>query len=443
MACTRWHRIALCLFLLWFPTVGRAQQEDLVHELELIANDLLNSAVTAYGKGDYWKCARDLIVLVEFHPQYSQLDAAEVLLGNALFELGLYDAAKGTFQHVLERFPEKPSVSAALFGLERVAYKAGQYAEALGRFEQLKRRATAGSRVLEGGRYFAGLSLLEMEDYENALAVLSEVSPRSSYYGYALYTAAIACLRKHDVQQALQIFERLSVLPITGEESRAVVGEGRLTAGYVYYELGYYRRAMQKFWSVYPDHAKRQDALLAYAWAAYKAGIFREAVRGCTELITEFPETRYLEEALFLLGRSLMEDKRYDEAIRVFDRLIDLCGESPARVREEDRETLARLQKTLENLRLRLLVLESRLLQVLPGVNSSNATPQLRDRLEQIRERRTRMLQELEQERSEIEAVDRQVATLQRELEHIEGAPNWKAYAEYARARSLFLKTRS
>jgi TolA-binding protein len=442
MPSPRYWRIAAAFSLL-LASAPAGAQEEVLHELELIADDLLNSAITSYTSGQYWDCARDLIVLFEFHPRYSRLDVAEVLLGNALFELELYEAAQGTFRHALDHFPERPTAGAALFGLERVAYKLGQHAEALGRFEQLKRGVSPGSKLLEGGSYYAGLTLLEMEDFDNALRTLAEVSPRSPYYGYALYAAALACLRKHDLENALKILERLSALPITGEESRAIVGEGRLTLGYIYYELGYYDRAMNRFWAVYPDHAKRQEALLGYAWAAYKARNYRETIRGCTDLVTGFPETRYMEEALFLLGQALMDDRRYDEAIRVFDKLIDLCGDGRGQIREEDRETLARLRKSLENLRLRLLVLESRLLQVLPGTNSAEAVGGLKDRLKQIRERRTRMLREIEQERSEIDLVNRQIELLQWQFERLEGAPNWKAYAEYARARSLFLKSKS
>ncbi|HFE52077.1 MAG TPA: tetratricopeptide repeat protein, partial [Bacteroidetes bacterium] len=334
------------------PLLGFGQEAQyILHELEVLSDGLLRDAVTQYTNGNYWRCARDLVVLVDFHPGYSKLDQAEVLLGNALYELGLFDASKGIFKHALKRFPNRVSAAAAIFGLERVAYKTGDYTGALARFEQLERSGRASKKLLNGARYFAGLSLMELGDYDSAVNTLGRISRNSSYFGYALYSAGLCLLHKRDVQKALEVFERLSQLPLVDELDRAVVGEGRLTLGYIYYELGYYDRAVDRFKSVFPDHAKREDALLGMAWAGYKGGRYEVAVNACTDLVTEFPDTKNMEEALFVLGRSLVELGRYDDAIRVFDHLIDLAPPANQKIGRSARARLVKLEGELEKLR--------------------------------------------------------------------------------------------
>ncbi len=431
--------ILLALFLLPAQTRGQ-EAEYILHELEVLSDGLLKDAVTQYTNGNYWRCARDLVVLVDFHPGYSKLDQAEVLLGNALYELGLFDASKGIFKHALRRFPDRPSAAAAIFGLERVAYKTGDYTAALARFEQLQRSGRVSRRLLDGARYFAGMSLMELGDYDSAVKTLGGINRNSKYFGYALYAAGLCLLHKRDVQKAVEVFERLSALPLVDELDRVVVGEGRLTLGYIYYELGYYKRAVDRFGSVFPDHVKRQDALLGMAWAAYKGGMYDVAVNACTDLVTQFPETKSMEEALFVLGRSLLELGRYDDAIRVFDRLVDLAPPANAKVGRSARERLARLEAELEKLRLNLLVLESRILQILPTGTSSDTPSFLKKRLARIEKQRGKLLDTVREERDTITALAEEVQTLRDEFERRENAPNWKAYAEYARARAVYLK---
>ncbi|NOZ57421.1 MAG: tetratricopeptide repeat protein, partial [Calditrichaeota bacterium] len=412
------------------PVLAQGQgAEYILHELEVLSDGLLKDAVTQYSNGNYWRCARDLVVLVDFHPGYSKLDQAEVLLGNALYELGLFDASKGIFKHALKRFPDRPSAAAAIFGLERVAYKTGDYTAALARFEQIQRSGRASRRLLDGARYFAGLSLMELGDYDSAVKTLGGISRNSKYFGYALYAAGLCLLHKREVQKAVEVFERLSALPLVDELDRIVVGEGRLTLGYIYYELGYYKRAVDRFRSVFPDHVKRQDALLGMAWAAYKGGMYDVAVNACTDLVTQFPDTKSLEEALFVLGRSLLELGRYDDAIRVFDHLIDLAPATNAKVGRSARERLAKLEAELEKLRLNLLVLESRILQILPTGTSSDTPSFLKKRLEEIQKQRGKLLDTVRQERDAVASLAEEIQVLRDEFERRENAPNWRAYA--------------
>ena len=423
------------------PLLGFGQEAQyILHELEVLSDGLLRDAVTQYTNGNYWRCARDLVVLVDFHPGYSKLDQAEVLLGNALYELGLFDASKGIFKHALKRFPNRVSAAAAIFGLERVAYKTGDYTGALARFEQLERSGRASKKLLNGARYFAGLSLMELGDYDSAVNTLGRISRNSSYFGYALYSAGLCLLHKRDVQKALEVFERLSQLPLVDELDRAVVGEGRLTLGYIYYELGYYDRAVDRFKSVFPDHAKREDALLGMAWAGYKGGRYEVAVNACTDLVTEFPDTKNMEEALFVLGRSLVELGRYDDAIRVFDHLIDLAPPANQKIGRSARARLVKLEGELEKLRLNLLVLESRILQILPTGGAEDTPSFLKKRLAKVQKQRGQLLDRVREEREAIASLRDEIQTLREEFERRENAPNWRAYAEYSRARAIYLR---
>ncbi|NOZ55436.1 MAG: hypothetical protein GXO73_01435, partial [Calditrichaeota bacterium] len=72
---------------------------------------------------------------------------------------------------------------------------------------------------------------------------------------------------------------------------------------------------------------------------------------------------------------------------------------------------------------------------------TSSDTPSfLKKRLEEIQKQRGKLLDTVREERDAVASLAEEIQVLRDEFERRENAPNWRAYAEYARARALYLK---
>ena len=54
--------------------------------MERAATSIFNKALENYQKGIFWKCALDLVVILDYYPQFSKIDGVLFYLGNCLYE---------------------------------------------------------------------------------------------------------------------------------------------------------------------------------------------------------------------------------------------------------------------------------------------------------------------------------------------------------------------
>ena len=108
-----------------------------------------------------------------------------------------------------------------------------------------------------------------------------------------------------------------------------IVDETHLTLGYIYYELGKYDLAYKEFQSVSSIMKIMTRHCWHQEWAACQLNNYEDAVPALTDFITQYPENDNSEEAFFLLGRSYLKLERYDEALKVYEHLVDIFPGMP------------------------------------------------------------------------------------------------------------------
>ncbi len=218
--------------------------------------------------------------------------------------------------------------------------------------------------VINRAAYFAGMAYYKIGDYPRCLTAFAAADEKSPFYPYILYNDALARLRMKDIDGAVRTFERLFELPPNSEDRRRVIEEGRLSLGYLYYELGNYAAAVQQFDRVNPGGSLYAQALLAKGWALSQTADWSGAAAALSELIRRFPGHSESQEGRFLLGRCLVNLERYDEAVKVYDQLIALSPEQKEVVSTVAKvnENIERERKRIEKQQMELLVAESRLL---------------------------------------------------------------------------------
>jgi tetratricopeptide (TPR) repeat protein len=410
--------------------------------LENSSEKLLLSAKTALARQSYWEGARDLIILMDFNPTFSKADEVVFLLGDCLYDLGLNNGAGKLYTYLLNRYVRSPYLPQALLGLQRIEFDRGDYARCLEFYNTIV-RSNAPSDVMDASSYYAGQCYYRFKDHPKAIQLFSSISDKSRYYDYGQYTMGLSHLRMKNIRQAISTLHGVCNLVVTGDERRSVIDEAHLTLGYLYYELGYYAPAFSQFNAVSALHKNYDAALLAAGWAASMQEKYTDAIVPLTTLVNQFPKTENGEEALFLLGRSYLKLKRYNDAMSVYDHLIELFPKKetiPALV-QQVRTSLKDANSNLEKTQMDLLVLESKLLDAMPISIDNKAPTYLKDESQRLMEMREGLLKRIHEERQVFNELSEQMDELQRLADRREARRDWRGFAEFGRSRAMFLGT--
>ncbi len=416
-------------------------QRMAAEELERASDKLFYEAQRLFEQGDYWGCARDLIIQMDFNPNYFRIDEVVFTLGDCLYELGLEDGAARLYKHLVTKYIRSPFLPRALLGLQRLEYDNENFPRCLEFYGAIS-RGNPSEDILDASEYFAGLSYYKLKDYPSAIQILTKISDKSPYYDYGMYAVGQSMLRMKSVRKAINTFRDICRLPVMSDERRKVINETHLTLGYLYYELKYYKQALSEFRAVTSNHDHYADALLAAGWAATRLDNYAEAIAPLTTLINRFPENESNEEAFFLLGRCYLKLGLFDQALKVYEHLIAVSPDRdvvPAILREVN-QSLAAESTKIEKIRLDLLVLETKLLDLLP-INHENSLPAaVRQEKERLAEVRGALLKRIQEERQTFDVLSAQMNQLRNLATLKEDRRDWKAYAEYGKSRALFLK---
>ncbi len=437
---SRFVRLFL-LFLIWAsPLQVMAQQST---EWQKSSEKLFSEARRHYQSENYWEAARDLIILLDFNPEFHKSDEVVFILAECLYEIGLPQSAGRLYQHLVTRYLRSPLQPNALLGLERIEFDRQDWSRCI-EYHQIIVRSTSPQTVTDASSYFAGLSYYQLRDFPKSMESLLQVSIKSPWYPFAQYNLALAQMRMKQVPRAVVTLRAICDLPVENEQLRALIDESRMTLGYLYYELSYYRRAYDNFLLVSPTHTRHDAALLAAGWCLVQTGNLTGAIGPLTQLLTRHPGTESTEEGLFLLGRCFMKLKRYDHAIRVYDHLISMFPpqeEMPA-ISREVQGTLLDEGIEVEKMKTDLLVMESELIDTLP---LQGAWPELPDYIQEERqlllEVRQGLLRRIQEERSRVNELVVQMEELRRITQRKQSRMDWRAYAEFGKSRALFMQS--
>ncbi|MDZ7265338.1 MAG: tetratricopeptide repeat protein, partial [candidate division KSB1 bacterium] len=419
------------------------QDPQTQREIERAANQVLRGSIELFKEGAYWNSARELIILMDYYPNYDKLDEVIYYLGQCLFEENLSTSAIRLYKYLLKKYPNSQFAAAALLGLEKAYYLQENYKLALSIYFAILKKNPADQELLNTASYYAGLSHFNLKNYDTAISVLKKIDSRSEYYDCALYTTALSYLKKSNVATAVDYFRKVIALPIVSAERRNIVDNARLTLGYIYYELKTYQPAISLFQDISNKHENYQDALLALGWACLKIEDYESVIKHLEKLIKLFPESANAEEAYFLLGQAHIARGDYDAAIRSYQTIVDIYQGNvnlPTLVKKVS-SSLDQEADRVEKLKVKVLIEESRLLDAIAmdgyGENVPKNVVEEKKRLKDYREN---LISHLLSERDNLLLMQQNIRSLKKLAERRELRKDWRGYAEYGISRALFLK---
>ncbi len=411
-------------------------------DIQRAANQIYREAIDLFGAGAYWSCARELIILMDFHPEFKKMDGVVYYLGECLYEEELNTAALKMYKYLIKKYPDSEFVSGALFGLEKASYKEGNYKDALTIYYRILKKLNNQS-IIDAARYYAGQSHYYLGNYDSAIEIFKNISGNSEYYDGALYTTGLSHLKRKSISTAIEYLKKIVGLPIISGERRRIVDDARLTLGYIYYEMSLFKEAGKLFSGVSDRHESYQDALLALGWATLKIGNFQETIRPLLKLVELFPESANAEESYFLLGQAYIMLGQFDNSIAAYRKITELFPQQMQNlsVIKKVSNSLDEEDSKIEQLKVQILIEESNLLTTLPLNGYSSEVPEyLVKEKERLLEFRSNLVKTLVQERDHFTTLKSQIEKLKKLAERKERRKDWRGYAEYGISRALFLK---
>lgn len=411
-------------------------------DMEKASVQMFRNSVELYKDKEYWKAARELIVILDFYNEFSQIDGVIFYIGECLYNMHMYKSAERMYKYLAENYGGSNYIPHALLGLQKIQYSAGIHENCIQIYNRIEDDYSK-SKASDGARYYCGMSYYHMQEFEPAIAAFSKIDKRSEFYDYGLYTTALSFLKQKEMEKAVEVFRGLISLPVVSKERQDLIRTTHLTLGYLYYELGYYQEAI-KHYSKIPVHDETYpEALLASSWASIKLNDFQHAIISLNELVKRTDDPKFNEEAHFLLGQCYSELEFYDFAIQEYNYIIERY---PRKINIEKRiqqvrEGLAEQQQMAEALRVQLIILEGDLMHTIP-IDDRNEIPlYLKQEQNRVEKTQDNLMQKILDERLVLDDFQWELSKLREDIFIKQSRRHWRAYSEYGKARAYFLKT--
>jgi tetratricopeptide (TPR) repeat protein len=157
--------------------------------------------------------------------------------------------------------------------------------------------------------------------------------------------------------------------------------------------------------------------------------------------VTNYPGYFNLEEAHFVMGQCYLKLGYYDFAVKEYN---EITKKGPkltdyAAKHEQSSQELVIQEKLLQELNSELLVLESRLLLERSLTTSNGSIDFISVDQKEMKEKSQALYETLAKERRNFETLSNSLLNLKKQIDKDQINRNWRAYADYGKARALFL----
>lgn len=432
--------ILFCYSAIVFFHFESSAQESQQARIEKVSSKMFFEAQQLYREGKYWDCARELSILLDFNPNYSHMDHALLTLGNCLYEVNLHEGAEKIYKFLLRKHVQSPFLPEAILGIERIQYDRENYRSCI-EFFKILQRSNPSQQIINYACYYAGLAYYHLGDYPACNQTLELGNARSPYYEYTLYMRGVSLLHMKNIEHALDILKLLSESPPTNDERRKIVDDAHLTLGYVYYEMNYFKDALSHFRAVTPSSDIYPSALLAAGWAEANQQNWTEAASTLTTLFKKHKDSNVISEALFLLGRCYLKLGKYDNAVEIYEYLIDHHHDIQNTPDNGNlQEKLLAEKKRIQKRKMELLSLESKLVKSIYNQTENKGYSSFEPAKSDINSTHYELFRDIEKERKELTRLEAEIKDLEQQNKPVQSEHNWIAYAEYGITRAKFLK---
>lgn len=287
--------------------------------------------ILALSEAEKWSEARDTAhAFVREHPDHTLANSALFLIARAYQSEGEYSKAIGVLDQLIENFPDDKQAPRWYFTRGYNYSALERYDEARESFETSIKRFPKSS-LLEQTELWNALSYFYQRDYPTSLEKLNTLKKKTGKHPLDAeihFRIANVQYAQRDYKAALKTADNL----IKKFPDHHRVAEAQALRGDIYMGLGELPTAAHAFKQVPPDDASIYDYSVFQAAKIYKAleryDLLREHLQAYIEL-EDAAERPRVSEALYLIGWSLQQEERIDEAFELFENALARFGNDP------------------------------------------------------------------------------------------------------------------
>ncbi len=288
----------------------------------LAAESLLGIVYSSMALNRYPDAESAFFSIIENYPHYAK--DPEVL-----FAKGMLSANRGEYESA-EKTLELLNVPQAKMALGRTYIQHGKPYMAASVFEKFTQDFST-SDVKEDAELMTGDSFFRAKDYQGAIVKYRrflEKYPESKYGVAAQFRIGASMFSKKDYVSARNYFQAIVdkyALDFFAPFAQYFIAES-------YLANGEYREAFFGYNKVVTQY-KNSAALVPLAgykliWCHYKLGDLAQAIRTSQVFLANYPNNDLAKNIYLILGNSLLEQKKYSEAVQSFQSVIDLAPSS-------------------------------------------------------------------------------------------------------------------
>jgi len=161
-----------------------------------------------------------------------------------------------------------------------------------------------------------------MQRLEQTFSAIAD-NPEAPYRLQSSYYLGVAYTQAKSLDRAVAQFEKLLALPARGGKEVKIKELANLSLGRLYYELGRYDDALDRYQELLRESENFPDSLYEIAWCQVKKGEFERAKNATDILLLVAPDSTLAPEAKILQGHLLLKLKKYGEADDTYDQVVN------------------------------------------------------------------------------------------------------------------------
>jgi TolA-binding protein len=240
-------------------------------------------------------------------------------LGESKLKLGRIDEAKHHYQTFYDRFKNDPLIPEASWKMGFCEYQLGNMKNSIEAFHSFKNEFKD-SPLLSYTHYLLGKMFLMNGDHLSSIKELNSIlnaSQENSWGGASLLALYWNYIRLGEPDGANRIFQRLQKLNQFEDEKIFIQwlnAEMFYAGGEILESLPYYFNILNTRF--------REKALFQIGKGYFLDNKFRESITNLDILFLEFPNSKYLEEGLFIKGECLVKLGNLDQALDTYRLII-------------------------------------------------------------------------------------------------------------------------
>ncbi|MGC4122101.1 MAG: tetratricopeptide repeat protein [Myxococcales bacterium] len=271
------------------------------------------------------------------------------LVGSATFR-GMREYANALYMLAEALYQQQNYLGARLYFREHMNQRGDHYRDALGRYLEISGRInefTGIDQYIEqakgpGGALPAELAYVyakwlfrrtdvpDKDRIARAQAVFGPVADAGGAYAMqAAYFLGVLAVQSGDMAAASAAFERVLKIPANSPREKKTHEQANLSLGRVYFELGKYTEAIDRYQEIDYNSDNFVDALYEIAWTHVRRAKtggpaeYEKANQACEKLLLAAPDSVLAPEARILQGHLLLKLGKYQEANESYTAVIN------------------------------------------------------------------------------------------------------------------------